>query len=51
MARAVGEAAIGRRVAKPCVYSSCRHEDKRGRLRHLVERMGWQPRYLPIVPR
>jgi malate dehydrogenase (oxaloacetate-decarboxylating) len=51
VALAVGETAIGRGVAKPCVYSSYQHDYKRERLQRLVEMMGWQPRYLPIVPR
>ncbi|MFH1020709.1 MAG: NAD-dependent malic enzyme [Pseudomonadota bacterium] len=51
VASAVGEAAINRGVAHPCVYSTYQHDCKRERLRHLVEMMGWQPRYLPIVPR
>jgi len=51
VALAVGETAIGQGVAKPCVYSSYQHDYKRERLQHLVEMMGWQPRYLPIVPR
>ncbi|MFA6499588.1 MAG: malic enzyme-like NAD(P)-binding protein, partial [Desulfurivibrionaceae bacterium] len=51
VASAVGEAAIGRGVAKPCVYSTYQHDYKRERLLRLIEMMGWQPRYLPIVPR
>ncbi|MHB1015164.1 MAG: NAD-dependent malic enzyme [Desulfurivibrionaceae bacterium] len=51
VALAVGEAAISRGVAHPCVYSTYQHDYKRDRLLRLVEMMGWQPRYLPIVPR
>ncbi|MHB8919359.1 MAG: malic enzyme-like NAD(P)-binding protein, partial [Desulfocucumaceae bacterium] len=51
VASAVGEAAISRGAAKPCVYSTYQHDYKRERLQRLVEMMGWQPRYLPIVPR
>ncbi|MBU4034112.1 MAG: NAD-dependent malic enzyme, partial [Proteobacteria bacterium] len=51
VALAVGEIAISRGVAKPCVYSAYQHDYKRDRLLRLVEMMGWQPRYLPIVPR
>ena len=51
VALAVGEAAISQGVAHPCVYSTYQHDYKRDRLLRLVEMMGWQPRYLPIVPR
>jgi malate dehydrogenase (oxaloacetate-decarboxylating) len=51
VALAVGEAAITLGVARPCMYSTYQHEGKRERLQHLVERMGWQPKYLPLVPR
>ena len=51
VALAVGEAAISRGVAKPCVYSTYPHDYKRDRLQRLVKMMGWQPRYLPIAPR
>jgi len=51
VALAVGETAISRGVAKPCAYSTYQHDYKRDRLLRLVEMMGWQPRYLPIVPR
>jgi len=50
VALAVGETAIGQGVAKPCAYSVYQHDYKRERLLRLVEMMGWQPRYLPIVP-
>ena len=51
VALAVGETAINRGVAKPCVYSTYQHDYKRERLLRLIEMMGWQPQYLPIVPR
>lgn len=51
VALAVGESAINRGVARPCVYSTYQHDYKRERLQRLVEMMGWQPGYLPLVPR
>jgi len=48
---AVGESAINLGVARPCVYSTYQHDYKRERLQRLVEMMGWQPGYLPLVPR
>lgn len=51
VAVAVGEAAITLGVAQPCAYSTYQHDYQRESLQRLVERMGWQPRYLPIVPR
>jgi len=46
----VGESAINLGVARPCVYSTYQHDYKRERLQRLVEMMGWQPAYLPLVP-
>jgi len=50
VALAVGESAINLGVARPCVYSTYQHDYKRERLQRLVEMMGWQPAYLPLVP-
>lgn len=51
VALAVAEEAISRGVAKPCAYSTYQHDNKQEGLLHLIEKMGWQPRYLPIIAR
>jgi malate dehydrogenase (oxaloacetate-decarboxylating) len=47
---AVGRAAIARGVSRPCVFSSFWHENRVDKLSELIEKMGWRPEYLPLVP-
>ncbi len=46
----VGMAAIERGLAGLCVFSSFQHNNDRERLRLLIEKMRWQPKYLPLEP-
>lgn len=50
VALAVGMCAIRQGVSRPCVFSSFQHGGEESRLRELIMRMRWNPRYLPIVP-
>ena len=49
VAQAVGRTAIRQGVSRPCVFSSFWHENDEEKLDQLVERMRWQPEYLPLV--
>lgn len=46
----VGMSAIREGVARPCAFSTYRHDLKKERLRRLLDRLGWQPEYLPLHP-
>lgn len=50
VARAVGRAAIKEGVSAPCPYSRFQHHDDPKRLDTLIEKMRWQPQYLPLPP-
>jgi malate dehydrogenase (oxaloacetate-decarboxylating) len=50
VALAVAMAAVRCEVARPCVFSSFQHQGEEARMRELIRRMRWEPRYLPIVP-
>ncbi len=50
VAARVGAAAIEHGVAGLCVHSSQQHGGDPKRLRDLVPRMMWRPRYLPLLP-
>ncbi len=50
VAVAVGRTAIARGVSRPCLYSSFWHENRVDKLTELIERMGWRPEYLPLIP-
>jgi malate dehydrogenase (oxaloacetate-decarboxylating) len=49
VAKAVGRAAISRGVSRPCVFCSFWHENNAEKMDLLVERMRWQPEYLPLI--
>jgi len=49
VAQAVGRSAISREVSRPCVFSSFWHENNEEKLDLLVDKMRWQPEYLPLV--
>jgi malate dehydrogenase (oxaloacetate-decarboxylating) len=49
VAQAVGRTAIRQGVSRPCVFSSFWHENNEEKLDRLVEKMRWQPEYLPLV--
>jgi malate dehydrogenase (oxaloacetate-decarboxylating) len=49
VALAVGLAAIGANVSGPCAFSSFQHNNEEHRLERLIEKMQWQPQYLPLL--
>ena len=46
----VGLAAIQGGVGGPCAFSKFKHKDDPERLKILIEKMRWNPEYLPLVP-
>ena len=50
VAIAVGETAIRNGVSGLCVYSTFQHDNDVDRLAELIDKMRWQPVYLPLVP-
>jgi malate dehydrogenase (oxaloacetate-decarboxylating) len=50
VALAVAMCAVRHNVSRPCVFSSFQHEGEESRMRELINRMRWEPHYLPIVP-
>ncbi len=49
VALAVGLAAIREKVSGPCAFSTFQHNNEEHRLERLIEKMQWQPRYLPLL--
>ena len=49
VALAVAMCAVEKGVSRPCVYSDFQHNDEQARMRTLIERMRWNPEYLPLV--
>jgi malate dehydrogenase (oxaloacetate-decarboxylating) len=50
VAIAVGETAIRKGVSGLCVYSTFQHDNDVDRLAELIDKIRWQPVYLPLVP-
>ena len=50
VAGAVGESAIREGVARLCVFSQYQHNGDIHRLKTLIKKMRWQPKYLPLIP-
>jgi malate dehydrogenase (oxaloacetate-decarboxylating) len=50
VAIAVGKTAIRNGVSGLCVYSTFQHDNDVDRLAELIDKMRWQPVYLPLVP-
>ncbi|MGW8160644.1 MAG: malic enzyme-like NAD(P)-binding protein, partial [Desulfobulbales bacterium] len=50
VAFAVGLAAIRDGVSGPCSFSKFKHKNDPGRLKTLIKKMRWEPRYLPLLP-
>jgi malate dehydrogenase (oxaloacetate-decarboxylating) len=50
VALAVGLAAIRDGVSGPCAFSRFKHNNDPERLKILIEKMRWEPQYLPLVP-
>ena len=49
VARAVGQAAIRQTVSGSCAYSRFQHHNDPEKLDILIEKMRWQPQYLPLT--
>jgi len=50
VALAVAMSAVEEGVAGMCAFSSYQHDGRREKLRRLIDRMRWEPRYLPLIP-
>lgn len=51
VALAVGAAAIREGVSAPCAFSTFQHRKRTDRLKTLIEKMRWTPKYLPLIPK
>lgn len=49
VALAVAMSAVEQGVSRPCVFSDFQHNNDEARMSVLIERMRWQPQYLPLV--
>jgi malate dehydrogenase (oxaloacetate-decarboxylating) len=49
VALAVAMCAVREGVSRPCVYSHFKHENDEARMKELIDKMRWQPDYLPLV--
>ena len=49
VALAVAMCAVARGVSRPCVYSDFQHNNDETRMRTLIDRIRWNPEYLPLV--
>ncbi len=50
VANAVGKSAIDQGVSRLCVYSDFQPNNDFERLQTLINKMRWQPEYLPLIP-
>jgi len=50
VALAVAMSAVQNDVSRPCVYSDFQHNNDECRMKRLIERIRWNPEYLPLVP-
>ena len=48
VAKAVAESAIKEGVADKCSFADFDHENNLEKLEELIEKMSWQPEYLPL---
>ncbi|MFC1844844.1 NAD-dependent malic enzyme [Thermodesulfobacteriota bacterium] len=46
----VGLAAIREEVSGPCAFSKFKHKNDPERFKILIEKMRWEPEYLPLIP-
>ncbi|MFH0781059.1 MAG: oxaloacetate-decarboxylating malate dehydrogenase [Pseudomonadota bacterium] len=49
VALAVAMSAVKHGVSRPCVYSDFQHDNDEARMKKLIDRMRWEPEYLPLV--
>ncbi len=50
VALAVAMCAVESGVSRPCVYSDFSHNNDKARMARLIDRIRWQPEYLPLIP-
>ncbi len=50
VALAVAMSAVQNGVSRPCVYSDFQHDNDEWRMKSLIEKIRWDPEYLPLVP-
>ncbi len=50
VALAVAMSAVEHGVSRPCVYSDFQHDNNEWRMKRLIEKIRWNPEYLPLVP-
>ncbi len=46
----VAMCAVESGVSRPCVYADFAHNNDRARMARLIDRIRWQPEYLPLTP-
>lgn len=49
VALAVAMCAVKHGVSRPCVYSDFQHNNDESRMRKIIDRIRWNPEYLPLV--
>ena len=49
VALAVAMCAVQHGVSRPCVYSDFQHNNDEARMRKIIDRIRWNPEYLPLV--
>jgi len=49
VALAVAMCAVEKGVSRPCIYTDFAHNNDEARLRKIIDRMRWNPEYLPLV--
>ena len=49
VALAVAMCAVTKGVSRPCVYSDFQHNNEEARMRKIIDRIRWNPDYLPLV--
>jgi malate dehydrogenase (oxaloacetate-decarboxylating) len=49
VALAVAMCAVEKGVSRPCVYSDFQHNNDEARMRRIIDRIRWNPEYLPLV--
>jgi malate dehydrogenase (oxaloacetate-decarboxylating) len=49
VALAVAMTAVRQGVSRPCVYSDFQHDNDEARMKKLIDRIRWNPEYLPLV--
>ncbi len=50
VALAVAMSAVQNEVSRPCVYSDFQHDNDEWRMKRLIQKIRWNPEYLPLVP-